>query len=625
MSLSMRPSVLLLFLSSLCVNLSVSAQTFTIADGSGSGCEGALYDSGGQGASGYLNNENYIFTLCPDVPGNGLHLIFSTFNLDVAGPEPFDNLTIYDGDNSGAPAFGTYAGTELQNQVMNSTFSNSTGCLTFEFHSNGNGTGVFAIGFSCVSSPCEPPTAHATMSETSPAWVCAGEAVTFDGSGSFAAPGRTLVGFAWHFEPGEVDDTSGTTASHVFPEAGAYPIQLVVIDDSGCVSINSVDQLVLSSTAPHLSLTNAEQTMCVGQALEMIGTAVPTPWTGVSGADYGAGIPLPDDVGQPFRSDIVLDYFEPGATLTSATDLHSVCVDMEHSYMGDLVLEVICPNGQTTIFHQQGGGYTFVGGANDLDNDLDPQPGDCWHYCWSPTASNGTWVDNSLLGGTPNTVLGGNPPNQSLVPGTYESLQPFSNLIGCPLNGIWSFQSTDLWGADNGFLCGWSIEFDQSLGTDSAIFTPSIGPGCDSSFWTGSNITWTSQDCDSIMIAPTAPGELNFTYTVLDNFGCSYDSVVTITVLPSNDPNCMGMGIEEAITPAVILYPVPAGDELFLSSAHAIQGYELWDTEGRLLRTEELANGTLSSSIPLTELSNGLYVLVLRTRGGRYRYSVIKQ
>jgi hypothetical protein len=69
---------------------------------------------------------------------------------------------------------------------------------------------------------------------------------------------------------------------------------------------------------------------------------------------------------------------------------------MEHTYMGDLVLQVICPNGQTTLFHQQGGGGTYLGCAERLrQRRSTPSSASAGNYCWSPTATNGTWVENT--------------------------------------------------------------------------------------------------------------------------------------------------------------------------------------------------------------------------------------
>ena len=70
-----------------------------------------------------------------------------------------------------------------------------------------------------------------------------------------------------------------------------------------------------------------------------------------------------------------------------------VCINFEHSFMGDLVISLTCPTGQSVVLHQQGGGGTNLG---DPDQAGGAQfPGIGWDYCWSPAATNGTWADNS--------------------------------------------------------------------------------------------------------------------------------------------------------------------------------------------------------------------------------------
>jgi len=500
-------------------------QTFSITGGSGAGCQGILYDSGGQGAFGYQNGEDYTFTLCPDIPGNVIYLTFFNFNLNTSGPGGTDYLTIHDGDNTGEITLGTYSGTGLQNTIVSGTVFNTSGCLTLVFHSNGVGTGVWAAGFQCTT-PCEHPTSAAVMSEAAPALVCVGEPVSFNGSASFPVGGFTIDQYIWNFDDGTVDSTSGPIVAHAFPNDGEYVVQLTIIDDNDCESLNLVDLHVQVSTTPDFSQTSPDVEVCFGETVHLFGHGEPVMWTALPDANFGGGIFLPDDVGQPFTSELLFEQFDPGQLVTSTTNIPSICVDMEHTYMGDLVLQVICPNGQTTLFHQQGGGGTYIGAPNDFDSDLDPLFGECWNYCWSPTATNGTWIDN-----TANTTPAGTPANESLNPGTYESVQPFSNLIGCPLNGTWTFQSSDLWGADNGFICGWEINFDPSIIPDLTQFTPSWGPEADSSRWSGGTTPdLLSANGDTLSFTATAPGAYPFIYSVTDNFGCTYDTTITVTV-----------------------------------------------------------------------------------------------
>jgi len=276
--------------------------------------------------------------------------------------------------------------------------------------------------------------------------------------------------------------------------------------------------------------------------VSIFGNAEPTTWTGIPDANFGDGVFLPDDVGSPFFSTLTFEQFNTGQLVTSTSDILSVCVEMEHTFMGDLVLQVICPNGQTTILHQQGGGGTYLGSPNDFDSNQDPVIGECWEYCWSPTATNGTWVQNA---GTGNTTLAGTPPNNSLNPGTYQSVQPLSNLIGCPLNGDWTYQSTDLWGADNGFICSWSLNFNPSIIPDVTTFTPTFGAGADSSLWAGGTIPdYISTNGDTVIFTADAPGVYDFVYSVTDNFGCSYDTTVTVTIA---EPFLVDAGLDQVI------------------------------------------------------------------------------
>ena len=535
-----------------------SAQEFNISGGSAVSCSGVIQDSGGPSGD-YTDNENFTFTICPDVPGNVIYLTWFVFNLSTAGNND-DNLTIYDGDNTSALTLGTYTGTQLQNLIVSGTVFNTSGCLTLVFQSNNTGVGNFSAGFQCTI-PCQNPSAVATMTETVPGLICQGEVISFDGSGS-SSPAGTIVQYLWDFDDGSMDSTSGSAVSHAFMDAGEHVVQLFVTDDNDCGNLNLVDLQLLVSTTPSFLGTIESVETCLGATVDLSAVVSPVTWTGIPDANFGDGVFLPDDVGLPFTSSLLFTQFNPGQTV-GAGDILSICVDMEHTYMGDLVLQVICPNGQTMIFHQQGGGYTYIGGANDTDSDLNPIPGECWHYCWSPDATNGTWVDNSVFG-TGNTTLAGIPASEALNAGTYEPVQPFSNLNGCPLNGEWTYQSTDLWGADNGFICSWEINFDPSIIPDVTQFTPVPGVNTpDSANWAGPFITLDPQDPLHATATPTGAGTFDYQFFVTDNFGCTYDTTVSITIAPQTEidagPGIILCNTPEPMAGAVTANGPPAG------------------------------------------------------------------
>ncbi len=164
----------------------------------------------------------------------------------------------------------------------------------------------------------------------------------------------------------------------------------------------------------------------------------------IFGEDFGEGVIIPDDQSQCFNSQLSVTGFNEGTIISDAnTDMVSLFMNLEHSYMGDLIITLICPNGQSLVVHEQGGGGSYLGVPVDIESQPN-DPGIGLDYWWEPGATNGTWADN---GGS-----------NSLPSGVYESFQPFTNFNGCPLNGTWEVEVCDLWASDNGFIFNWSLE-----------------------------------------------------------------------------------------------------------------------------------------------------------------------
>jgi hypothetical protein len=119
--------------------MNVSAQTIITMPTTGtqtvSTCGGTLYDSGGPSGN-YSNNENGVLAICPAVAGYYVSLNFSV----LASEASTDYLSIYNGSSVTSPIM---APTPISgNLSCSSTFtsSDSSGCLTIRFVSNGNNT-----------------------------------------------------------------------------------------------------------------------------------------------------------------------------------------------------------------------------------------------------------------------------------------------------------------------------------------------------------------------------------------------------------------------------------------------------------------------------------------------------
>ena len=481
-------------------------------------CSGTFYDSGGNGGT-YAVNQLYTVTFCPSTPGADMVLNFTSFNLENA----FDFLTVYDGNSTAAPTLGTYTGTTSPGLVTASP-TNASGCITFVFDSDGsiNNAG-WAATISC-STPCVAPIA--TITSTTPAAsggiirICQGGTVNFSGSIT-GGPGGADT-YAWNFGNGATSTQQNPTAT--FPNAGSYQVSLNGTE-GGCPNTNSATTTVQVSTTPTITPSASPTSICLGQSANLSSTVAMTPFVPnctppVSGTTF-----LPDGSGVSYSTAINVNCYNATQTVTSVANIQNICLNMEHSYLGDLQITIICPNGQSMILksYANGGNGTFLGGPYDGVNDATWGPGVGSTYCFTPSA--GTLLTAGATQAAPGPTAG-----NSIVPGNYMPTQPFTNLIGCPLNGAWAIQVTDNLASDNGYIFNWDINFNVPPATGS--FTPTIA----SQGWTATP-GLTSTGATTATVTPTSTGSQCYTYSVTDNFGCTYSQVQCITVNPNTPVN----------------------------------------------------------------------------------------
>jgi subtilisin-like proprotein convertase family protein len=166
---------------------------------------------------------------------------------------------------------------------------------------------------------------------------------------------------------------------------------------------------------------------------------------------------LPDGEGGSYTSKLSFKGFGQDQKFAAASNLVSVCVDMEHSWIRDLQIDLICPSGTSIALNKflgQEGDEVFLGTPND-DDDINPVPGKGAKYCWSAAATNAPMLDFANQQERPEGWV--------LPPGSYRPSDPVTKLMGCPLNGDWTIKVTDLWADDNGYIFSWEISFDPTL------------------------------------------------------------------------------------------------------------------------------------------------------------------
>ncbi|MGB0171433.1 MAG: PKD domain-containing protein [Flavobacteriales bacterium] len=486
--------------------------------GTYTGCDFFFVDNG-LTAGDASPNADFTMTFCPDLPADPVINFY--FNLCALGAG--DTLFMWLSDEAVGAPDGVYTGFDLQGQDIWSQMDdvvNASGCITWQFTSDATDNSNWTAEVICEE-PCQRPEANVVTTidgavETVPLQICVGEEIQFDGTGSTAAEDFLIASWEWDFDDGN-SNTSGPEVTHSYDEPGAYNVQLYLVDNNDCPNGNLVDHLILVSTPTSFEGTTQELQICAGEEYPVVGVAEGITYDSTPTVDFGGGLFIPDDQSQCFSSSIVYTAFNSGQVIESPDDFENFFINFEHSFMGDLTITFICPDGSSMGVHQQGGGGTFLGVP--VDNDALPdEPGVGYDYFWSPTATNGTWADNA--GGT-------------LPSGTYESAQPWTLLEGCPMNGTWTVEVCDSWGSDNGFIFDWFIDFDPALYPDPIVFTPQIGADCDSSYWTGPFIVDDGGDCDNISILPENQGIFEYVYTVTNDFGCTSSDTMVVTVEPA--------------------------------------------------------------------------------------------
>ena len=248
----------------------------------------------------------------------------------------------------------------------------------------------------------------------------------------------------------------------------------------------------------------------------------------------GDGIYIPDGMQCPdpcFEATIEINVFPPDKVITSITDIQSICINMEHSFSGDLSFKIICPNGQDVILDSyDNSGSAYLGLPDEFDcTSCSTQPIVCpkgtgWDYCWSEIFPQQGYL-NILDGGISPIP----PVDYNNNTGYFTPEESLSGLIGCPLNGTWTLRICDEWLIDDGWLFWWKINFDPTLFNQeecngSATVIPENGTLPYSFVWSNGQ---TSQTVSNLC------GGTYFV-TVSDANNCTNTSLITIHAVNIN-------------------------------------------------------------------------------------------
>lgn len=509
LSMTIRRIAIMLFL--FCSFTLLNAQTYTLNSNLGTitTCGGTFVDGGGAGGN-YANNSDYTVTFCSG-SSQLIYLDFSVLNVESG----YDFLEVYDGPSTASPLLDNISG-NIGTYIIQSSGS----CITFHFTSDGltRRAGWEAI-ISCVT-PCTTPTAGGvSTNQTSPIKVCTNEAINFSGASSTAGGGFSIANYSWDFADGTTG--SGVTTSHSYSTPGQYIVQLDVTDNNGCQNTNRIDLVVQVGTVPTFTGTTTNQTVCSGQQVCLTGVVNPTPWADIPTTVIAGTTPLPDGSGICYNAPLTFTEFGAGVTITNANQIDDIFASIEHTWAGDLTIDIVCPNGQSVgLFNSDGTWNTTNISSENFGN---PGTSTGYQYIWTST------------GQTMDAWAGANGAATTIPAGTYGSEEPYSGLVGCPLNGTWQLKICDTHSIDDGTVFSWGINFDPSLYAGLSGFTPTFNTNCAGTSWSGTNaasngaITSTSANCNQVCITPPSVGTYTYEFSGVDDFGCSFDTTITVT------------------------------------------------------------------------------------------------
>ena len=386
--------------------------------------------------------------------------------------------------------------------------------------------------------------------------ICQGESISFSGSGSYPQSSSN-VGFyvqddassTFLWLVGNEASIDGQGINYTFNNEGVFVVNLVVTDNNDCSSTNFFNLAVRVSTTPDISLNASGDLLICPDETTIINTNIqvfPTTAQAVCENEVSGITFLPDGentgggVFSAYETPVNLECFGEGQELEDVNDLLRVCLEMEHSFIGDLTINLFSPDGsQVSLLPDENGGGVgnglgggFLGEPDGTDGT--GVPGIPYIYCWSPNATVGE-IQDVFPGGT---LAASNPvTNTNIYTAANNS---FNDVVGSPLNGPWTIEVIDSWGADDGYIFSWWIDFNATIVPPLYSFTPEIVE----QGWDPHPVISSYTDTE-LNIVGSVSGTHDLNYSVTDNFGCTY--AATIQVVVTDEIQIQNLQIENKI------------------------------------------------------------------------------
>ena len=550
--------------------ISVHAQTINMPSGTSSAeyttCNAVFYDAGGLTGNHGANQASTI-TFHPGTPGMAVRIIFTIFNVGSGA-----TLIAYDGPDDTAPVIATYdefispIGLEIV-----ATADNPTGDVTVTFTSGSNVDDGWSAQVDCRA-PCQAYTitideTHTTKPMVDSLYfnVCLDEEVTFCATGNYPQSGilynqaDSNVTFTWTFGT-DGEPVEGPCFTKVFDYFQGWDFILTAQDEQHCFPSAIFKGRVRVSDNPLRNIAELPD-VCSGTVIPITIDTTDNATIGVTSINNSVSGTLnvadttflPDGSNISYTSELVYSIFEPGQTLNDINDLLGICLDLEHSYLGDLDIRITCPSGQSCQLKAYSSSTTVPGGVatagssggSNIHLGFAPDPSSnspCYltpgvplTYCFTPQST-------TPMGGTGSPVTnitytdpcGNTETWNQLNAGDYGSYENMNVLVGCQLNGAWTITVTDHLASDNGYIFSWGLSLSDDIIPGGWGYDVDI----DHVDWLGDNIIPNTQTSAlyEATITTDDPGDFTYTVNLWDEYGCNYDTTFTIHVVQTPEP-----------------------------------------------------------------------------------------
>ena len=423
--------------------------------------------------------------------------------------------------------------------------------------------------------------------------VCLGDSIVFVATPDFYNSLETTgigysqdvnlnIDFEWTIDG--VSYPNNDTIIFVVSVANGYLVNLIVTDQNG--ENSDLTSKIRVGVPPEFSGFYAlNNYLCAGDTTQIFGGAngegtsftIPGGSFSTSTSQYVTDLTyLPDGSGVQYEAPITIGGFPQGATITNAQELNQICITMEHSYAGDLEIWLECPNGTiVALVNSYGAGALpggVSGGGTHLGDPIDDSggggPGEGWEYCFSSVLNDIGPMTQNWGNTIPAPIFGEGSP--SVDPNNiYAPESSFSGFTGCPFNGEWTLFVQDNLGIDDGYIFGWGIDFFYAGGNGVLDYQNTL----DSAWWSP-NATIIDNIGDSSILVVPQNGNDSYTFNVLDDFGCSYDTTITIAF----DEALASMNVNTSVgcTPIIVTfdYSGSIGDSFYLDFGDGIYYFD---------------------------------------------------